>query len=608
MAAHGQSQQGQSQHGQSQRGQSPQGWLQQWQLQADHSPWRALEGEIPEAVAGSVARVRALRGSGHRVAEGCYVASTAVVDAELFELGERSYLASHVHITGRVRVGADSSVNAFTAVRGQVVIGDAVRIGASSSILGFDHGFADVEVPVFRQPHTSAGIVIGDDVWIGAHVVVLDGVSIGDHAVIGAGAVVTKDVPAYAVAVGSPARVVRDRRTGDRPNAGGPASGGDRGTGGGEAADADSAVARRLGEAARGELAGILERAFDGESYRDSPSVAPTVRAHCDAVELADLFGGLPAGLSRAEHVDRLRGWQRADGVVPPLASSAGGAADVTPPLAPEPGTWPAGTSAYHVLAVGYALDLLGGAFAHACVPWLAMEASQVPGALDALDWNEDSWGAGDRVDVVGTAMTWAAEAGWPVPPGARETLVGGLLARQDPVSGLWGRHLPGQGWRQAVNGTYRLVRGTLAQWGIAAGHREAMVDTVLRHARSGILAPERVTACDALDVIHLLWWAGSETDGGYRREEVGSVARPVLSGALAAWRDGEGAAFAPGGTQMVLASGADPAGTSLQGTEMWLATAWYAADLLGVATELGYRPRGIHRPEPRTGPSHAPA
>ncbi|NUQ39504.1 MAG: hypothetical protein HUU23_17315 [Caldilineales bacterium] len=63
------------------------------------------------------------------------------------------------------------------------------------------------------QPITSKGdIVIEDDVWLGVGAIVLDGVTIGRGAVIGAGAVVTESIPAYAIAVGAPARVVGHRR------------------------------------------------------------------------------------------------------------------------------------------------------------------------------------------------------------------------------------------------------------------------------------------------------------------------------------------------------------------------------------------------------------
>ena len=64
-------------------------------------------------------------------------------------------------------------------VRGEITLGDAVRIGAHTSLLAFNHTMTDPDVEVFRQPITSRGITIGNDVWIGSHVVILDGVTVG---------------------------------------------------------------------------------------------------------------------------------------------------------------------------------------------------------------------------------------------------------------------------------------------------------------------------------------------------------------------------------------------------------------------------------------------
>ena len=76
----------------------------------------------------------------------------------------------------------------------------------------YQHGFADTQRPMREQPLTSNGdIVIEDDVWLGLNVCVMDGVTIGTGAIIGAGAVVTKDIPPFAIAGGVPARVLRDR-------------------------------------------------------------------------------------------------------------------------------------------------------------------------------------------------------------------------------------------------------------------------------------------------------------------------------------------------------------------------------------------------------------
>lgn len=71
--------------------------------------------------------------------------------------------------------------------------------------------------PVTRQAMDEADIVIGDDVWIGARAIVLQGVSIGDGAVIAAGAVVRQDVPPFAVVAGVPARVVSQRQVPPKP-------------------------------------------------------------------------------------------------------------------------------------------------------------------------------------------------------------------------------------------------------------------------------------------------------------------------------------------------------------------------------------------------------
>ena len=549
-------------------------------LTPDFAPWTFDATATPAQRAANDERVAALRAAGHAVGEGCVVSGLADVDADAFALGDRSYLAAHAHVTGDVTIGADCSVNVSAAVRGRVRVGDGVRIGSHTSVLGFDHAFDDVDVPVFRQGLTSRGITIGDDVWLGAHVVVLDGVDVGSHAVVGAGAVVTRDVPAYAVAVGNPARVVRDRRTGERPAPRRP--------------DPDADRARRLERLGADVVAAVpalVARAFDGERYRDAPGAAPTVRAHCDAVELAALAGTVPDGLARDEHVARLVGLAGPSGWVPETGAEHEPVPD---------GAWPAGPGAYHVLAVGYALDLLGAALP--AVPSAGATAVEVVRGLEDLPWATNAWGAGATVDTVGTALTWAREAGADVPAGAREALVGWLVEHRDPATGLWGAPRASDGLREPVNGTYRLVRGTFAQWGVPLGLGRELTDTVLRHAAGGVLDAARTTACDALDVVHLLRWARRCGAEGYRTGEVEDVARHVLDGVLARWSP-DGLAFAPAGPRTTpggTASGVPEGAPSLQGTEMWLATTWYAADVLGRADLLGWTPRGVHAVVPR--------
>ena len=105
-------------------------------------------------------------------------------------------------------LGRDVSVNCYLDVE----IGDSALIADDVYISDFDHKFTDLDIPIKDQGISKARVRIGRDVWLGTKVTVAKGVVIGDCAVVGANAVVTKDLPEYSVAVGVPARVVKDRR------------------------------------------------------------------------------------------------------------------------------------------------------------------------------------------------------------------------------------------------------------------------------------------------------------------------------------------------------------------------------------------------------------
>ena len=134
------------------------------------------------------------------------------------ELGERVRVRSeaifHTGDGGSIEIGAHTWVGPrcqLAAYRSNIIIGSRVLIGGSCSFFPYDHGM-DRTKPYIEQPLQSRGpIVIEDDVWLGTGAVFLSGVRIGKGAVIGAGAVVTRDVPAGARALGVPARVVRER-------------------------------------------------------------------------------------------------------------------------------------------------------------------------------------------------------------------------------------------------------------------------------------------------------------------------------------------------------------------------------------------------------------
>lgn len=138
-------------------------------------------------------------------------------DQGSIQIGNGSDIGSFVILetqkNGSITLGNNTCLNAFCVVYGAggVTIGNNTRIACHTVIVSSSHVFDDPTRDIHVQGITAKGITIGDDVWIGAGVRIVDGVTIGDHAVIGAGAVVTKSIPANAVAVGVPARVIRLR-------------------------------------------------------------------------------------------------------------------------------------------------------------------------------------------------------------------------------------------------------------------------------------------------------------------------------------------------------------------------------------------------------------
>jgi len=119
---------------------------------------------------------------------------------------------------GEIQLGRECSLNPYCVVLGEdVAIGNHVRIASHTVIAAENHIFDRLDVPIASQGCQSRGIVIEDDVWIGAGCAILDGVTIGTGAVIGAGSVVTKDVEQFSVVAGTPARLIRMRTAGQGP-------------------------------------------------------------------------------------------------------------------------------------------------------------------------------------------------------------------------------------------------------------------------------------------------------------------------------------------------------------------------------------------------------
>jgi len=109
-------------------------------------------------------------------------------------------------------LGDNSGIGVNCKIQSHVSIGKNVMMGPHCFFCTENHKFASVEIPMIKQGFTERRpIIVDDDVWFGYGVIVLPGVHIGEGAVVGAGSVVTKDVPPYAIVGGNPAKVIRRR-------------------------------------------------------------------------------------------------------------------------------------------------------------------------------------------------------------------------------------------------------------------------------------------------------------------------------------------------------------------------------------------------------------
>ncbi len=113
----------------------------------------------------------------------------------------------------QVSIGDYSGIGVNCEMNGPVDIGKRVMMGPEVVVYTRNHAFNRVDIPMQKQGYGEyQKVTIGDDVWIGRRVIILPGVTIGSSSIIGAGAVVAKDIPPYSVAVGNPARVIKNRK------------------------------------------------------------------------------------------------------------------------------------------------------------------------------------------------------------------------------------------------------------------------------------------------------------------------------------------------------------------------------------------------------------
>lgn len=191
-------------------------------LRAEHTPAQLMAlasthalGATPDDARMRRATWRALcRRFGHGVRIG---RGALMLHPETFEIGDGVFIGDQAYIQGRFDgrcvIGARSWIGpqAYLDAR-DLVIGESVGWAPGARVLGSMHTGEPVDVPVIQTDLVIKPVRVGDWADVGVNAVLLPGVTIGQGAIVGAGAVVTDDVPAWAIVAGVPARFVRDRR------------------------------------------------------------------------------------------------------------------------------------------------------------------------------------------------------------------------------------------------------------------------------------------------------------------------------------------------------------------------------------------------------------
>ena len=133
------------------------------------------------------------------------------------EIGSRVFLGRHTLLACKegdivLEDGVNISYNCVVFSASSVRVGAETLLAAYCYLVGCGHDFDRVDIPVVQQARPSRGSTVGPGGWLGAGAIVLDGVTVGPSAIVAAHAVVTQDVPLFAIVAGAPARVIRDRR------------------------------------------------------------------------------------------------------------------------------------------------------------------------------------------------------------------------------------------------------------------------------------------------------------------------------------------------------------------------------------------------------------
>jgi maltose O-acetyltransferase len=133
------------------------------------------------------------------------------VSSYLKKCGRNLRVKKGAEISPKVEVGDDSELGTRCMIQSHCIIGSNVIMGPDVKVYSRNHIYESLDKPIQFQGKRQYSTKIGNDVWIGANVIILAGVNVGNHVIIGAGYVVTKDVSDYAIVGGNPAQIIKYR-------------------------------------------------------------------------------------------------------------------------------------------------------------------------------------------------------------------------------------------------------------------------------------------------------------------------------------------------------------------------------------------------------------
>lgn len=129
-----------------------------------------------------------------------------------FSIGDNTLIEAFTVVNngmGDVHIGKNTLIGLSNSLTGPLQVGDDVMFAQNVALSGLNHGYSDINIPIRQQECKTSAVVVGNNVWIGANAVVTLGVHIGENSIVAAGSVVTKNVPAYTIVAGNPARILK---------------------------------------------------------------------------------------------------------------------------------------------------------------------------------------------------------------------------------------------------------------------------------------------------------------------------------------------------------------------------------------------------------------